>query len=159
MLALEVAAATLAIVMIILSVIYPDRCVGTGSRPGLPGPRGLPCIGNLIEVWRNRRRMVLYMKELGHVYGPLCTLTVPVWGRIIVINRPEWLAHVKKSMLNTPYITRSTNLDNVIDDINSYTRGSVALSVFNAFPGEKTPVASEGAEWRQARKAIQYVLQ
>ncbi|KAF7796095.1 hypothetical protein EIP86_007266 [Pleurotus ostreatoroseus] len=105
-----------------------------------PGPKGLPFIGNVLQVWPNRRRMIKWMEEQTCVFGPLFTFTIPSWGRTIVINRPEWLAHVKKN------------------DLVGYTRGSVAVDVFRQFPGVKTPVASEGAEWRHARKTIQPIF-
>lgn len=37
-------------------------------------------------------------------------------------------------------------------DNKGYSRGPVAVSIFSEFPGRLTPVASEGAEWKLARK-------
>ncbi|THG97540.1 hypothetical protein EW026_g4471 [Hermanssonia centrifuga] len=44
------------------------------------------------------------------------------------------------------------------DDLKSYTRGSVAVSIFEQFPGHFTPVATEGAAWRASRKSIQPIF-
>lgn len=41
-----------------------------------------------------------------------------------------------------------------IDDMQYYARGPKEVAIFTEFPGRKTPVASEGAEWRLARKAM-----
>ncbi|PSR72736.1 hypothetical protein PHLCEN_2v11431 [Hermanssonia centrifuga] len=129
------------IIAVLLAVIlYPDRCIGVAARKDLSGPRGLPLVGNLLQIWPNRRRMIPLMEELGKKYGPLSTFTIPAWGRTIVINRPEWLAHVKQN------------------DLKSYTRGSVAVSIFEQFPGHFTPVATEGAAWRASRKSIQPIF-
>ncbi|KAJ7119284.1 cytochrome P450 [Mycena filopes] len=84
--------------------------------------------------------MIPYMHQLNKVYGPLSTLTVPGWGRIVVINYAPWLAHVKSN------------------DVTRYSRGPAAVSVFERFPGHFTPVATEGDEWRQARKIMQPIF-
>jgi hypothetical protein len=76
--------------------LYPDRVVGTASRRDLPGPRGFPLIGNLVEAFPERRNMIELLKRWFNIYGPICTFTLPGWGRLVAINRPEWLAHVKK---------------------------------------------------------------
>ncbi|KAG7447082.1 cytochrome P450 [Guyanagaster necrorhizus] len=124
----------------LLIILYPNRSVGVSARNNIPGPSGLPCIGNLLQVFPYRRRMISFMELLNKVYGPLSTFTIPGWGRLVVINRPEWLAHVKKN------------------DISMYTRGPVAVSIFEQFPGLGTPVASEGEKWRASRKAIQPIF-
>lgn len=38
-----------------------------------------------------------------------------------------------------------------------YSRGPKEVAIFTEFPGKKTPIASEGPEWRLARKAMLYV--
>ncbi|KAG7444666.1 cytochrome P450 [Guyanagaster necrorhizus] len=85
--------------------------------------------------------MTSFMELLNKAYGHLSTFTIPGWGRLVVINRTEWLAHVKKSIV---YSYEST--------------GPVALSIFEQFPGLGTPVASEGEKWRASRKAIQPIF-
>ncbi|KAK0187618.1 cytochrome P450 [Armillaria mellea] len=126
--------------ILLLIVLYPNRSVGVSHRHDIPGPSGFPCIGNLLQILPYRRRMISFMELLNKTYGPLSTFTILGWGRLVVINRPEWLAHVKKN------------------DISMYTRGPVAVSVFEQFPGLETPVASEGEKWRTSRKAIQPIF-
>lgn len=75
---------------------YPRRCVGTQDRPELPGPPGLPVIGNMIQLFQQRARMIGYLGDLERQYGPVFTFTMPFWGRNIVIQRPEWLDHVRR---------------------------------------------------------------
>lgn len=92
------AAVAFLIFAIFLIFRYPDRYVGTEARPELPGPKGLPLIGNVFDVlpWKGKRS--LWYQYIFKKYGPLCTYTMPAWGRMIFINRPEWLAHLKSSM-------------------------------------------------------------
>ena len=77
----------------------PDRCLGTHHRPDLPGPRRWPLLGNTLDIFLNRKRMLLRFHELSSYFGELFTVTLPMWGRIIIINHPEWLEHVKKGAL------------------------------------------------------------
>ncbi|KAK0224317.1 cytochrome P450, partial [Armillaria fumosa] len=120
-----------------LAFKFSDRWIGTKYRPDLPGPRGWPLIGNTILVFRHRNSMLCLLGKLQNSYGPLFTFTMPYWGRNIVINRPEWLEHVKKR------------------DTVSYVKGDVVRQVFSQFPGPHTPVAADGNEWRSARRMMQ----
>ncbi|KZT02794.1 cytochrome P450 [Laetiporus sulphureus 93-53] len=122
--------------VLLLSIAYPDRYIGTHPRPELLGPIGFPIVGNLFQVYPWRTRFLLWLQRMQSEFGPLWTFTMPPWGRGVIINRPEWLAHVKQV------------------DIQKYSRGSVAIAIFSEFPGKNTPVASEGAEWRLARKTM-----
>ncbi|KAK0184460.1 cytochrome P450 [Armillaria mellea] len=120
-----------------LAFKFNDRWIGTKYRPDLPGPRGWPLIGNTILVFRHRNSMLHLLGKLQNSYGPLFTFTLPYWGRNIVINRPEWLEHVKKR------------------DTLRYIKGGVVRQVFSQFPGPHTPVATDGNEWRSARRMMQ----
>lgn len=80
----------------IAAVRYPNRCIGTIDRPDLPGPRGAPVVGNLLLVFRARNTMLALLSALERRYGPLFTFTLPGWGRNIMINRPEWLEHMRQ---------------------------------------------------------------
>lgn len=89
----------LIILVALMCCAYPDRYIGTKSRPDLPGPRGLPLIGNLLQMFPHRKRMLHHVHEMEQQYGELFTFTTPGWGRSIFINRPEWLEHVRKRKL------------------------------------------------------------
>ena len=91
-----IAFAVVVSVTLLCVALYPNRSIGVPPRDDIPGPRGLPLVGNLLQVLSNRRRMIPFMKELGEQYGPLYTLTLPGWGRMVFVNHPEWLAHIKK---------------------------------------------------------------
>lgn len=84
------------LVVLSLSFRYPDRWIGTKQRRDLPGPPGLPLVGNAVLLYHNRFAMQGLLSRLHQEYGPLFTFTMPYWGRNIVVNRPEWLEHVKK---------------------------------------------------------------
>ncbi|KAJ8088597.1 hypothetical protein PM082_013840 [Marasmius tenuissimus] len=126
--------------LIVAIILFPNTALGIRARYDLPGPPGYPLIGNVPQVIPNKRRMIRYMEQLYKIYGPVSTLTLPGWGRIVIINNAHWLAHVKKH------------------DTVRYSRGNVAVSVFKKFPGILTPVASEGDEWRHSRKVIQPIF-
>ncbi|TBU46495.1 cytochrome P450 [Dichomitus squalens] len=120
----------------LLCIAYPDRLVTTNARPDLPGPTGHPLFGNLLQAIPWQGRILDWFDHLLSSYGPFCTFTLLPWGRGILINRPEWLAHIKQA------------------DMKAYSRGPYAIEIFTEFPGGRTPVASEGAQWRLARKSI-----
>ncbi|KAI0744628.1 cytochrome P450 [Earliella scabrosa] len=133
---LVLTAGVAALSAVLLFIAYPDRYVTTNPRPDLPGPKGLPVLGNLLQVIPWRYHVLQWFIRLIEAYGPICTFTFPPWGRGILINRPEWLAHIKKA------------------DMQKYSRGPIAVEVFSEFPGGMAPVASEGAQWRLARKTM-----
>lgn len=62
----------------------------------LPGPSAMPFIGNAVMVFKHRQVVLEFLQKLLQ-YGPVSTFTVPFVGRNLVIGRPEWLEHIKKS--------------------------------------------------------------
>lgn len=88
--------AALLLFVIIVAARYPNRCIGTFDRSDLPGPRGLPLIGNMLLVFKHKDGMLKFLALMEDKYGPLFTFTLPSWGRNIVVNRPEWLEHIRK---------------------------------------------------------------
>lgn len=82
--------------LVIAGIRYPNRCIGTMDRRDLPGPRGFPVVGNLLLVLRHRKAMLSLLSTLEEYYGPLFTFTLPGWGRNVIVNRPEWLEHVRQ---------------------------------------------------------------
>ncbi|KZT04146.1 cytochrome P450, partial [Laetiporus sulphureus 93-53] len=124
--------------VLLLSIAYPNRYIGTYPRPELLGPIGFPIVGNLFQVYPWRTRFLLWLQRMHSEFGPLWTFTMPPWGRGVIINRPEWLAHVKHLEV----------------DIQKYSRVPVSITIFSEFPGKNTPLASEGAEWRLAQRTV-----
>ncbi|KAJ3551513.1 hypothetical protein NM688_g4661 [Phlebia brevispora] len=126
--------------VLIAGIKYPNRCVGTMDRPDLPGPPGYPIIGNMPLVFRHRKGMLGFLDLMQSIYGPLFTFTLPGWGRNIVINRPEWLEHMRKG------------------DTTIYGKGQVVRDVFGQFPGSTTPISTDGTQWKYARRMMQPIF-
>lgn len=43
-------------------------------------------------------------------------------------------------------------------DTTIYAKGEVVRDVFSQFPGSRTPISTDGAAWKSARKMMQYAL-
>lgn len=85
-----------ALAVLVLVVTFRNRLIGVPPREDIEGPTGLPLVGNLFHIlpWRHRFLRWLIMMQAKYT-GPY-TFTMPPWGRGIVINHPEWLAHIKR---------------------------------------------------------------
>lgn len=83
--------------LIWLILAHRDRAIGSSPNTGIPGPKGSPIQGNLNELLPYKEDFMGWLSKNEATYGPLFTYTVPVFGRSIVIDRPEWIEHVKKS--------------------------------------------------------------
>ena len=59
----------LLIYLIYLVIKYPDRSIGTRSRPDINGLKGYPLIGNLIEIYSIYITNLLYILLMK--YGPV----------------------------------------------------------------------------------------
>ena len=138
---------TIVLSLLLLAIAYPDRYILTRPLPSLPGPRGLPILGNVLHVLPWTGRTLEWLGMLIARYGDVCTFTLPRWGRGILINRPEWLAHIKQR--ECPWslifvIVSDLGADmRVLDDMQRYARGPKEVAIFSEFPGRKTPVASD----------------
>ncbi|KAH9915853.1 cytochrome P450 [Fomitopsis serialis] len=132
--------AGLALALFVGCLLYPTYSVGTRRRKDLPGPTGLPLIGNLIQFFSVRTAVLLYLSSLQKHYGELYSFTMPGWGRNIVVNRPEWLEHIRKH------------------DGSIYGKGDLVLSIFAEFPGSSSAFGSEGQEWRLSRKLMKPIF-
>jgi hypothetical protein len=76
---------------------YPNRAFLTRARPDLKTPNGYPLLGNMPQMLRDQGNTLHSMNEgfknLGNVYS----LTIPLFGRVILVNTPEHFEHVLKS--------------------------------------------------------------
>ena len=145
------------ILLLIISLISyaPNRCLGTRYRPELPGPQGWPLLGNTFDIFLNRKRMLMRFHELGSYYGELFSVTLPIWGRTIIINHPTWLEHVKKGWFYTIQEVCFLFADVISADTVRYGKGDATLAIFAEFPGKRSAFGAEGADWRWVRKITQ----
>ncbi|CAG8440405.1 8104_t:CDS:2 [Funneliformis mosseae] len=84
-------------ILIYLLIKYPDRSIGTKPRTDLNGPKGYPLIGNLLDIHKDNKGLLMFMCETLAKYGPNATFTLPGMGRVITINNPEGIEHVLKT--------------------------------------------------------------
>ncbi|KAF9360881.1 serine/threonine protein kinase, CMGC, dual-specificity [Mortierella sp. AD094] len=76
---------------------YRDNAVGT-RRTNIPGPKGLPFIGNLILMATTPMNRISQLHDEFHAkYGSTWTFTMPFLGRGIMVNDPVVLEHVLKN--------------------------------------------------------------
>lgn len=127
-------------VLIILVARYPDRGINTSPRKGIPGPRGLPLVGNLFQVLRRRDDIPSWLHEMEGRYGPLFTYTMVGYGRAVVVNHVLWVEHVKKR------------------EMISYGKSKHALDVLTEFLGRFNPIVQEGETWKHTRRLAGNVL-
>lgn len=126
-----------------LLVRYPDRLVGTkAGRPGMYAVPGHPLIGNLIGIAKNgthaqfHRFLAVYRSSPSPVYS----WTFPPQGRIIMLNRPEYIEHVQK-----------TNFDN-------YPKGSLFRAAFQDVLGATGIFVADGHTWKVQRKMASHIF-
>ncbi|KAJ8482009.1 hypothetical protein ONZ51_g5633 [Trametes cubensis] len=120
----------------LLAIVYKDRYIGTRPLHGIPGPRGYPIVGNFLQVIPWHGQSLEWLKYMSDTYGSLCTFTLPIYGRGILVKHPEWIAHVRQH------------------DMVRYAHGPNEIALMSEFPGSRVPIASVGTEWRLSRKAI-----
>ncbi|KAK3829498.1 MAG: cytochrome P450 [Linnemannia elongata] len=81
--------------LIYLTLKYRRTAYGIRTRTDLPGPMGLPFLGNTYQLVFLPRNEVLQRQTANHEkYGPVYTMTIPGIGRIINILDPEMIDHV-----------------------------------------------------------------
>ncbi|KAF9167127.1 hypothetical protein DFQ26_005739 [Actinomortierella ambigua] len=93
--------ATRAVGLYILYLVlyrYSNNSIGTRRRRDLPGPRGWPLLGNLIEMATLPFDQISQTHDLYYEkYGKVWTFTVPGLGRVLHVNDPDCLEHVLKT--------------------------------------------------------------
>ena len=67
------ALSTVAAITGLLALKYNDRALFDEHRKGIPHPKGVPILGNLLNISRNKHRYFEYLLE---VYEQLDTLTL-----------------------------------------------------------------------------------
>lgn len=81
--------------LIYLTLKYRKTAYGIRTRTDIPGPMGLPFLGNTYQLVVLPRNEVLQRQTANHEkYGPIYTMTIPGIGRIINILDPEMIDHV-----------------------------------------------------------------
>ncbi|KFH61851.1 hypothetical protein MVEG_12359 [Podila verticillata NRRL 6337] len=120
---------------------YPNRAFLTRARPDLKKKtiRGLPLIGNLHEFVIYHEDQLEMLHHMFQIYGDVVSLTIPVFGRGIVINTPELMEYVLK-----------TNFDN-------YVKGEIFRQQLTDILGRGIFV-SDGDEWRFHRKTASNIF-
>ncbi|KAF9359160.1 hypothetical protein BGX26_013013 [Mortierella sp. AD094] len=74
---------------------YRNSIYGLPTRTDIPGPRGLPLVGNFFLVAGMPRNRVLQRQVENHAkYGKVYAITVPGVGRVVNISDPEMVDHV-----------------------------------------------------------------
>ncbi|KAF9586111.1 hypothetical protein BGW38_009562 [Lunasporangiospora selenospora] len=83
--------------VLFLLLKYRSNAIGT-RRTRLPGPRGLPLIGNLLLLASIPPNKFSHFHDLQHArYGSTWTFTVLGLGRGIMVNDPACIEHVLKT--------------------------------------------------------------
>ncbi|KAL1923490.1 uncharacterized protein VTP21DRAFT_8470 [Calcarisporiella thermophila] len=127
--------------MIYLLLKYPNYAIGSQPISGrkIPGPRGLPIIGNLWRALSSRDRSLDAIMENWRLYGPVMTFTFPFAPRIITINEVELVEHVLK-----------TNFQN-------YVKGPRSHTILLPLLGEGI-FNTNGEPWKIQRKTASHIF-
>lgn len=112
------------------------------SAPGiiemdqLPGPKGVPVLGNLLEL--NPKKLHRILENWSNEYGSIFKIKFAT-RHVVVITKPETYHHVLRS--RPEKFRRLEKMDNIIRELS-------VLGVFNA----------EGEEWKRQRKLFSQAL-
>ncbi|KAF9116297.1 hypothetical protein BGX27_003605 [Mortierella sp. AM989] len=118
---------------------YPDNSVGT-RRSKIPGPKGLPLIGNLLWMASIKMTEISQMHDENHVkYGSTWTFSMPVLGRTFMVNDPAVLEHVLKT--NFWAYEKGPKLRDSMEDL-------LGSGIFNA----------DGQHWKWQRKMASHIF-
>ncbi|KAG0244348.1 hypothetical protein BGW41_008112 [Actinomortierella wolfii] len=119
---------------------YSDNAIGTRRRRDLPGPRGWPLIGNLIEMATLPFDQISQLHDRYYdKYGKIWTFTVPGLGRVLHVNDPDTLEHVLKT--NFWAYEKGPLLQESLNDL-------LGVGVF----------AVDGHQWRWQRKLASHIF-
>ncbi|KFH68439.1 hypothetical protein MVEG_05254 [Podila verticillata NRRL 6337] len=120
---------------------YPNRAFLTRARPDLEKCHavGYPLLGNMPQLLRNRSDSLNSMNTAFKHFGDVFTLTIPLFGRIILVNSPEIVEHVLKT------------------NFNNYIKGKIFYDQLRDILGHGIFV-SDGDAWRFHRKTASNVF-
>ncbi|KAF9582103.1 hypothetical protein BGW38_000643 [Lunasporangiospora selenospora] len=137
----EIAIATATVFAIGLLLKYPDRAIGSDSRPELGKKRvkGWPLVGNLPEMIWNGDTMLEMMLHNFEKYGDVHAMTIPTRGRLFLVNNPEMMEHILK-----------TRFDN-------YIKGYIFQDFSSDVLGQGI-FASDQEQWRSHRKTASNIF-
>ncbi|KAF9929841.1 hypothetical protein FBU30_001154 [Linnemannia zychae] len=80
---------------------YPNRAFLTNARPDLKAlgrdAPGYPLIGNLTDILSHVEDPLDYLHKTFEEHGDVISITLPVLGRAIIVNRPEFMEHIFKT--------------------------------------------------------------
>ncbi|KAF9172093.1 hypothetical protein BGX21_005455 [Mortierella sp. AD011] len=120
-------------------VKYRDNAIGT-RRAKIPGPKGLPLIGNLILMGSTPVNRISQLHDKHHAkYGSTWTFTMPFLGRAIMVNDPVVLEHVLKN--NFWAYEKGIKLQESLEDL-------LGAGIFN----------TDGQHWKWQRKMASHIF-
>ncbi|OAD71650.1 cytochrome P450 CYP5203 [Phycomyces blakesleeanus NRRL 1555(-)] len=121
-------------VLILLALRYPDRAIFTEHREGVPHDKGLPLVGQLFSLLKNKYRIHDFQAEKF-----VKTMSVLGLPRGVMTIDPRNVEHVLK-----------TNFENYVKSnwFNYCTEHLLGHGIFNA----------NGAQWRWQRKAASLIF-
>ncbi|CAO3648016.1 unnamed protein product [Mucor hiemalis] len=123
-----------------LAIKYPDRALFDEHRENIAHPKGVPLLGNLLEVAKNKHRYFEYVVDL---YEQLDTLTF----RSSSLTLPSSISTGDPK--NLEYILK-TNFEN-------YSKGEHFHAVFDDLLGRGI-FNSDGEEWKVKRKTAAQIF-
>ncbi|KAF9929840.1 hypothetical protein FBU30_001153 [Linnemannia zychae] len=123
---------------------YPNRAIMSNARPDLKAQKkivpGLPLIGNLLNVLTHQDDLVIQLHKMFTELGvDVMSITLPVFGRAIIVNRAEFMEHIFK-----------TNFDN-------YVKGEMIRWNMSDLLGRGIFVV-DGDEWKFHRKTASNIF-
>ncbi|CAO1614743.1 unnamed protein product [Jaminaea pallidilutea] len=133
----------LAISIIYLLVKYPNRLVGTKPRrDGVYDMPGWPLIGNTLTVIRRGPQNQFHNLLADFRRFPLPSYSWTFWpvGRLVFINRPEYLEFVQK-----------THFEN-------YPKGALLRDTMSDLLGETGIFVADGHPWKMQRKMASHIF-
>ncbi|CAO1629033.1 unnamed protein product [Parajaminaea phylloscopi] len=132
-----------AVIFVTLIALYPRRLIGThGERDGMYTIPGWPILGNtpMIVKYGTTQQFHRFLDQLRISPVPVFSWTFWPTGRVIMIQRPEYLEYVQK-----------TNFEN-------YPKGVLFREAFSDLLGNDGIFVADGHAWRTQRKMASHIF-